>query len=315
VTGSSRGEAAPPPPPADPPSRPAPPAPATEAPAETEPRVEVAHAIRSTLPIGVFDSGVGGLTVLRALRAHLPREPLCYLGDTARLPYGTKSPETVRRYAIRAAHGLVDRGVKMLVVACNTASALALEALEREFASVPVVGVVRPGARAAAAASKTGRIGVLATESTARGGAYEREILAERPDAVVASRGCSVFVALAEEGWSHGPVAEAAAREYVGPLVKEHRPDCLLLGCTHFPVLADVIGEVAGAGVRIVDSAETTAAAVAHEILRRNLAVPEGIAPPPPRLMATDSPERFERVAARFLPPELVPHEIELVDL
>ena len=267
------------------------------------------------LPIGVFDSGVGGLTVLRALREVLPAEPLCYLGDTARLPYGTKSAETVRRYAIQASHALVDRGVKMLVVACNTASALAIEALEREFAPVPVIGVVRPGAEAAAAASRSGRIGVLATESTARGGAYEREIRRVRPDAQVVSCGCSVFVALAEEGWSHGPIAESVAREYVAPLLAEHAPDCLLLGCTHFPVLADVIAAAAGPGIRIVDSAATTAIAVREELVRRGLSAPAGGTPPRTHLLATDSPQRFERVASRFLPPELAPHEIELVDL
>ncbi|MEZ5066309.1 MAG: glutamate racemase [bacterium] len=270
------------------------------------------------LPIGVFDSGVGGLTVLRALREALPAEPLTYLGDTARLPYGTKGPETVRRYSIQAAHCLVDRGVKMLVVACNTASSLALDALEREFAPVPVVGVVRPGARAAAAASASGRIGVLATESTARGGAYEREIRAVRPAANVVSKGCSVFVALAEEGWSHGPIAEAVAREYVEPLMKAHAPDCLLLGCTHFPVLADAIAIVAGPGVRIVDSAATTADVVREEIARRGLAaapLAPGVTSPAPRLLATDSPDRFERVASRFLPPSEAPHDIELVDL
>jgi len=270
----------------------------------------------SELPIGVFDSGVGGLTVLRALREALPAEPICYLGDTARLPYGTKSSDTVRRYAIQASHALVDRGVKMLVVACNTASALAIEALEREFAPVPVIGVVRPGAQAAAAASANGRIGVLATESTARGGAYEREIRAARPEAHVVSRGCSVFVALAEEGWSHGPIAESVAREYVEPLLAEHSPDCLLLGCTHFPVLADVIAAAAGPGVTIVDSAATTALAVRDELARRGIAAAAVAgAAPRTRLLATDSPERFERVASRFLPPELAPHEIELVDL
>ncbi len=265
-------------------------------------------------PIGVFDSGVGGLTVLRALRRELPRESIVYLGDTARLPYGTKSAETVQRYAIRAVEHLVRHDVKLLVVACNTASALALDAVREHVGDVPVVGVVRPGAEAAARATKAGSIAVIATESTARDGAYEREILRVRPDARVVSRGCTLFVALAEEGWSHGPIAEAVAHEYLDDLLAEHRPDCLVLGCTHFPVLADTIASVAGEGVTIVDSAATTAAVVRDELERADVlhhhddraAV---------TLLATDSPERFRRVAVRFLPDGLPAEGVRLVDL
>lgn len=265
-------------------------------------------------PIGVFDSGVGGLTVVRALREALPREAIVYLGDTARLPYGTKSPDTVSRYAHQAVGHLARYGVKLVVVACNTASALALEEVRRTVDPLPVVGVVQPGARAAARASASGRITVIATESTALNGAYEREILAARPDAQVVSRGCSLFVALAEEGWTHGPIAESVAREYLQPLVTGHRADCLVLGCTHFPVLTDAIAAVVGSGVRIVDSAATTAAVVREEMARRGLDRPRGEGGL--RLLATDSPERFRRVAERFLPRELLGGgHVELVDL
>ena len=267
----------------------------------------------AALPIGVFDSGVGGLTVLRALRSELPGESLMYLGDTARLPYGTKSAQTVARYAIQASSHLVERGIKLLVVACNTASALALDELVGAFPGIPVLGVVEPGAEAAVAASKTGRIVVLATESTAKGGAYERAIHRRRPDAAVLSKGCSVFVALAEEGWSHGPVAELVAHEYLDDVIAAHRPDCLVLGCTHFPVLLEPITRAAGEGVTLVDSAATTAAAVRRELAAAGTASPESSGRV--RLFATDSPERFHRVAERFLAERLPAGDIELIDL
>jgi glutamate racemase len=264
-------------------------------------------------PIGVFDSGVGGLTVVRALREALPHESIVYLGDTARLPYGTKSPQTVSRYAHRAVEHLQQHGIKMMVVACNTASALALDEVQATVDPLPVVGVVRPGAAAAARASVTGRITVIATESTTRNGAYVREIRAVRPDAQVTSRACSLFVALAEEGWTHGEVARATAREYLHDVADSHS-DTLVLGCTHFPVLADVIAAVVGPGVRIVDSAATTAAVVREELVARGLLRDDG--DPTLRLLATDSPERFLQVAARFLPARLLPASgAELVDL
>jgi glutamate racemase len=252
--------------------------------------------------------------VLRAIRRDLPGESLLYLGDTARLPYGTKSPRTVTRYAIQTTRRLVKKGIKLLVVACNTASAVALEAVREELDGLPVIGVVRPGAEAAAHASRSGRIAVLSTESTAAYGAYEREIRAIRPDARVLSRGCPLFVALAEEGWSSGPIVQAVAREYLAPILEEHDPDTIVLGCTHFPVLTPTIREVVGPNVAIVDSAATTARAVRAELDSRGLRGterPEGTI----RLFATDAPERFDRVAARFLPPDLIPREIELVDL
>lgn len=267
------------------------------------------------LPIGVFDSGVGGLTVLRALRAALPGESFIYLGDTARLPYGTKSGETVTRYAEQAARALVRRDVKLLVIACNTASAVALGHLAAAFAPLPVVGVIEPGADAACAASRSGQIGVIATEGTVRGGAYERAIRARRPDAAVTSAPCPLFVALAEEGWVRGPITEAIARRYLEPLVAEHPAlDALVLGCTHFPVLRDAIAAAVGSRITLVDSAETTAQAVAARLTRNGLRAPDGPAGGV-RFLATDAPARFARVGAVFLGEAIAPEAVELVDL
>ncbi len=269
-------------------------------------------------PIGVFDSGVGGLTVLRALRAHLPHESFVYLGDTARLPYGTKSSQTVSRYAQQAAQILVDRGVKMLVIACNTASAVALPDLTALLDPLPVVGVVEPGAAAACEASVHGRIAVIGTESTIRGGAYERAIHRGRPDARVVGRPCPLFVALAEEGWCEGAIAEAVAERYLGDL----RPaagdpesiDCLVLGCTHFPALRPALSRVMGPEVTLVDSAETTARAVREILENRGRAAAPG-AGGEVALLATDGPERFARVGARFLGLDLRSDAVSLVDL
>ncbi len=268
--------------------------------------------MNATLPIGVFDSGVGGLTVLRALRQALPDESFLYLGDTARLPYGTKSPETIVRYARQAARVLVDRGIKLLVVACNTASAVALEDLRATFPQLGVVGVVEPGARAACAASRSGHIAVIGTESTVRGGAYTRAITGLRPDAVVVAQPSPLLVALAEEGWTEGPIATAIARAYLDPLLAG--VDTLVLGCTHFPLLLVPIREAAGALVTVVDSAATTAATTAEMLAGCGML---HHTPParPMRLMATDNRERFARVGSRFLGIELDPADVELIDL
>lgn len=269
-------------------------------------------------PIGVFDSGVGGLTVLRALAAALPHEDFLYLGDTARLPYGTKSPESIRRYALQAAALLRERGVKCLVVACNTASAVALDDLSAGFAPVPVVGVVEPGAAAACAATRSGHIAVVATESTVRGGAYQAAIRRLRPEASVAARACPLFVALAEEGWTDGPVVEAVIHRYLDDLFDGDaaaHPDTLVLGCTHFPVLAPALRKVLGERVTIVDSAQTTAAALADVLERAGLRRPPRRAAGRITLLATDSAERFARVGATFLGRSLQPGDVEVVDL
>jgi glutamate racemase len=273
---------------------------------------------RGSAPIGVFDSGVGGLTVLRALLRALPAEDFVYLGDTARLPYGTKSPESIRRYSLQAARLLHQRGVKCLVVACNTASAVALDVLTAEFAPVPVLGVVEPGAAAACAATRSGRIAVVATESTVRGGAYQAAIQRRRPDAIVEARACPLFVALAEEGWTEGPVVEAVVHRYLDPLfsgVAAHHPDTLVLGCTHFPVLAPAIHRVLGEGVAIVDSAETTAAALSGVLDDADLSRSGGPAHGAVALLATDGAERFARVGGTFLGRPLQSGDVEVVDL
>jgi glutamate racemase len=209
----------------------------------TESQVKTLHSDR-LLPIGVFDSGVGGLTVASAMRNRLPNEDLLYLGDTARLPYGTKSPETVVRYALRAADFLVGQGVKMLVVACNTASAHALAALADAHKSLPVLGVVEAGALAAAHASPLGAIAVIATEGTCRSGAFSRAIFAHRPQAVVTPVACPLFVALAEEGLTDGPIAEAIAARYLDGLFPAN--DTMVLGCTHFPLLSATLRRIIG---------------------------------------------------------------------
>lgn len=267
------------------------------------------------LPIGVFDSGIGGLTVLRALAARLPGEDFLYLGDTARLPYGTKTAATVERYALQAVEALLRRGVKAVVVACNTASSAALPALAATHPLLPILGVIEPGAAAAVAATRSGRIAVLATEGTVRGGAYQREIMRLMPGAEVAAVPATLFVALAEEGWTRGEVAGAAARRYLAPLFADAAaaPDVLVLGCTHFPPLTAVIRSVVGEKVRIVDSAATTADALAG--LMGTRLQPSGHQDGASRFLVTDGEERFARVGPVFLGSAIKPGAIERVDL
>jgi glutamate racemase len=266
-------------------------------------------------PIGVFDSGMGGLTVMRALMARLPHESFVYLGDTARLPYGSKSPDTVTRYAVQCARALMAHRIKLLVVACNTASATALPALATALAPTPVIGVIEPGAAAAIAAAPSGRIAIIATEGTVRGRAYERAIHALKPDARVTQQPCPLFVALAEEGLTQGPIAELTARLYLDPLLAQtkERPECLVLGCTHFPALKETIARVAGADIRLVDSAATTAAAVETLLTQKHLA--HSGSANPPRFLATDAPERFARVGEIFLGRKIPADAVEQVDL
>lgn len=267
-------------------------------------------------PIGVFDSGVGGLTVLAALRSALPDESFVYLGDTARLPYGTKSAATVERYAMHAADVLVARGVKALVIACNTASSVALEPLQAHFgARMPVLGVIEPGAAAACAATRRRRVLVMATEATVRDGAYERAILRIDPAIQVTSVACQVLVALAEEGWSQGEVVDAALRNYLDPVRSgepRDRADTLVLGCTHFPLLRPAIAACAGDGVAIVDSATTAADRLARLLGDRRAGHAHRARL---QLLATDGPARFARVGSRFLGQPLGEGDIELVEL
>jgi glutamate racemase len=267
-------------------------------------------------PIGIFDSGMGGLTVMRALKARLPGERFIYLGDTARLPYGTKSGETVTRYAVQAAAQLMKRRVKLIVVACNTASALALPSLESALAPVPVIGVIEAGARAALAASPEGPVAIIATEGTVKGGAYVRAIHAVNPAIRVIQQPCPLFVPLAEEGLIDGPIVELVAQRYLMPLFDGTAPPprCLVLGCTHFPVFREVVARIAGPSVELVDSATTTADAVA-ELLAAGKLAGEGNEGAPDEFLATDAPDRFARVGGIFLGSPIAPEAVELVDL
>lgn len=272
----------------------------------------------SQLPIAFFDSGVGGLTVLKAVARRLPAENLLYLGDTARLPYGTKGRDTIVRYTLLAARILVERGAKMLVVACNTATAAALPTLQREFAPLPVVGVLEPGAAAAARASRNGEIVVIATEATISGGAYQEAITRIRPEARVRGRACTLFVPMAEEGWMEGPLVEGVARRYLddlfSPVMTAPRPDTLVLGCTHFPLLLHALQQVVGPEVVIVDSAATTAEFVEGELRRQNLLNRSEMGGSW-RFLTTDNPDRFARTGSLFLGSPLHRSEVELVDL
>ena len=268
-------------------------------------------------PIGLFDSGVGGLTVLDAVAQRLPHERLLYLGDTARLPYGTKSAETVRRYAQRAIGFLLDHGVKAVVVACNTASALALVTIV-EMSPVPVVGVVAPGASAAVAAArareaageKPGPIAVLATEATVLSDAYGRAIRAVDPAREVLHTACPLFVPLAEEGWTENEVARAAAGRYL-EAVGASGARVVVLGCTHYPLLARTIAGALPAGTELVDSAH--AAADALEAALPASARREGEEAGETRILVTDASERLRRVAGRFLGRPAI--DLTLVDL
>lgn len=261
------------------------------------------------LPIGVFDSGVGGLTVVRALRNALPAEELLYLGDTARVPYGTRSAATVERYAQRVAGHLVRRGIKALVVACNTATTYALESLVSvgKQRGIPVIGVIEPGVHAALQLTQ-GHIGVIGTEGTIRGGAYT-DLLAERaPGVTVSTAACPLFVALAEEGWTDGDVAEAVAHRYLAPLAGG--PDTLILGCTHYPLLSNAIAR-ALPGVTLVDSATSTAQAVAEALRTNHLEKQAGVGAT--RFLVTDNQPRFVETGLRFFGE--APQPTELIDL
>ncbi len=248
-------------------------------------------------PIGVFDSGLGGLTVVKAIREELPKEKLVYFGDTARIPYGNKSPDTIIRYARQIIRFFLKKEkVKCVVVACNTSSAWALETVQREF-SIPILGVIEPGAVAAISATRNGRIGVIGTEGTIASGAYEKAIHQIFPAAKVFSKACPLFVPLVEEGKLTGPVTEAIAKEYLRPLLQA-RIDTLVLGCTHYPLLKKTLAKIAGKRVRIVDSADETA-----KSLHRNLEL-HGIpvsGKSGGKYLVSDLSRKFKEQAQRFL--------------
>jgi glutamate racemase len=249
-------------------------------------------------PIGVFDSGIGGLTVVRELIRQLPNESIIYFGDTARVPYGPKSPDTVVRYSREITDFLRGEGVKAVVVACNTATAHALPIL-REENDLPIVGVIEPGSRAAARATRTKRVGVIGTQGTIRSGAYERAIASVEPGADITALACPLFVPLVEEGWLDTEATRLIAREYLEPMANADI-DTLVLGCTHYPLLKKVIGSVVGRDVRLIDSAEETAAETG-EVLREKGISHEATDDARYRFIASDAPEQFLRVGQRFL--------------
>lgn len=265
----------------------------------------------NNFPIGVFDSGMGGLTVLRALKATLPNESFIYLGDTARLPYGTKSPATVQQYAIQMVRILVERQIKALVIACNTATTAALPCLQALLPDVPVLGVVMPGASAVVAATKNQRVAVLATETTIASQAYQTLINSHLPEAFISTRACSVLVALAEEGMVNNAIATEALKHYLSEFKDE---DTLLLGCTHFPVFKSLLAELLPNHVKVVDSAEATAKAL-HRILNDNnlcnQSSENGINV---QYLVTDSIKRFQKTGEIFLGEPLLHSSIELID-
>jgi len=251
------------------------------------------------LPIGIFDSGIGGLTVLRQIHKALPQEDLIYLGDTARVPYGTKSPSTVVRFACEDTQFLLQQHVKAVVVACNTCSAWALPVLEKKY-PVPIFGVIAPGVESALQQSRSRRIGVIGTNATIRSRAYATAILAQAQNAKVFARATPLLVPLVEEGWINHPVTQAVLREYLTPLLRQ-RIDSLILGCTHYPLLKRAIRKVTGPGLRLIDSAESCGNYVAQQLeklrLLRRKAGREGMIQP----FVTDETERFAAVAERFL--------------
>lgn len=252
---------------------------------------------RDAAAIGIFDSGIGGLTVAREIIDVLPHEHLIYLGDTARYPYGTKSAETVRRYALENAEFLVDKHIKMLVVACNTASAVALDALSERL-DIPVVGVIEPGARQAVAHTRNRKVGVIGTEATIASGSYTRALKSLNPNLEIYTRACTLFVPLAEEGWAGNEVTRSTAALYLTSL-KRSGIDTLILACTHYPLLAEDIAAVMGEKVVLVDSARTTAAAVRETLVRYGLARRSGSGSI--SFFVTDVPDRFIKVGSRFM--------------
>jgi glutamate racemase len=262
-----------------------------------------------TAPIGIFDSGIGGLTVARAVYERLPHESTVYFGDTARVPYGPKSPETVRRYSLEILDWLLRQDVKAVVIACNTSTAHALETLQ-QHSPVPVIGVIEPGARAAAAASRSGLIGVIGTAGTIASNAYARAIQRVRPDARVEQRACPLFVPLVEEGWFEHPAAELIAREYLDPM-RRAGVDTLVLGCTHYPLLKPLLQRILGPDVVLIDSGEETAGVVVDALEQLRAPADSKISH---RFAVSDDEARFRQVGARFIGERLDRAEVVPLD-
>jgi len=262
-------------------------------------------------PIGVFDSGIGGLTVVAEIMRHLPNEEIVYFGDTARLPYGPKSNETVTQFAIQDAEFLLEHGVKSIVVACNTASSIAVDVLTSRY-DVPVIGVIEPGALSAVSTTLTGKVGVIGTEGTIASGAYRRAITKLDRDIEVVETSCPLFVPLAEEGWTDREVTLVIAHEYLTPL-RDAGVDVVVLGCTHYPILKGTIAKVFVPTVRLIDSAEETAKEVAERLGGLGMLRPDGAAPVH-RFFVSDVPHRFREQAERFLGSPLPDVEVVTVD-
>ena len=254
--------------------------------------------LRPESPIGVFDSGVGGLTVVRALQRHLPSERILYFGDTARVPYGVKSVETVNQFALQITDFLLAQQVKLLIIACNTMAAVAADAI-RQRSPVPVLDVIEAGAAVAATTTRNRQIGVIGTLTTVASRAYDHAIHALRPDITIHSQACPLFVPLVEEGWLDHAVTRLTAAEYLNPLLTRNI-DTLVLGCTHYPLLSPLLRQVAGEQVRLVDSAETTANRASELLTGHKLLNPAQLAPVH-RYYVTDVPQRFQAVGERFL--------------
>jgi len=266
------------------------------------------------LPIGIFDSGIGGLTVVREIQRQLPHEDLLYLGDTARVPYGTKSPSTVIRFACEDTQFLVQQGVKAVAVACNTASAWALPTLNQRF-DVPIFGVILPGVQAALQCSRVQRIGVIGTSATVRSRAYTNALLARSDQIKAFAQACPLLVPLVEEGWLRHSVTQTVLETYLAPL-RRHRIDTLILGCTHYPLLKPLIAQILGKRIALVDSAESCAKDMREQLGRAGLLAPGRRRAGTIQPFLTDETDRFGELAAKFLgAPTESPLKIDLAPL
>ena len=262
-------------------------------------------------PIGVFDSGIGGLTVLKALRYHFPNESYIYLGDTARLPYGTKSPETVARYASSLTQELIKHDVKAIVIACNTASTHGMKAVEALVGNIPVIGMIEPAAKAAIAATKNQYIGVMATFGTIKSGAYTKALLSLKPDCKISPVACQMLVALAEEGWAEGEIARSVIHRYLDPVFNhQDAPDTLILGCTHFPVFEDLLKDILGSSVTLINSGEA-----ASLYLSDYLEINGNDISGKTSFLVTDDPNRFAENAVKFYDKAIKPEDVTLIDI
>ncbi|MEM1244082.1 MAG: glutamate racemase [Pseudomonadota bacterium] len=268
---------------------------------------------KASLPIGVFDSGVGGLSVLKQLITAMPNESFIYLGDTARVPYGTKSADTVVNYSVQICETLVKRGIKMLIVACNTATCLALDELQKHFPDIPVIGVLEPGVKLAVAKTSNEHIAVIATEATISSKGYQSNIDKALPGAKITTQVCGLFVALVEEGFHQDEVAQLVAKHYLQEMfLTANAPDTLILGCTHFPLLNQVIQSVIPQTVTVIDSAKAISQVVKSFLVENNCVNPQSADQVKIKILVTDSPKRFAMIADRFI---AMPLEVELIDI